>query len=119
MLQDEIDEVFAELKSPAPSKSQKSHEMCNEIIEMLSNNARRIQDRVTEIADCVKSLNSPLKFPTCKIFHVVASVFDTLKLVAQEKGISLHHVGLQDLPPIQADEGRLFSAFYNLVNKTP
>ncbi len=61
MLEDEIDEVFAELKSPAPSKSQKSHEMCNEIIEMLSNNARRIQD-------CVKGLSSPPKFPTCKIF---------------------------------------------------
>ncbi len=116
LLKDEIDEVFAEMKSPAPAKAKKSHEMCHEIIEMLSNNARRIQDRVKEIGDCVKGLSSPPKFSPCKIFHVVASVFDTLKLFAQEKGISLHHEGIQDLPPIQADEGRLFNAFYNLVN---
>ena len=116
LLKDEIDEVFAEMKSPAPVKAKKSHEMCHEIIEMLSNNARRIQDRVKEIGDCVKGLSSPPKFSSCKIFHVVASVFDTLKLFAQEKGITLHHEGIQDLPPIQADEGRLFNAFYNLVN---
>jgi signal transduction histidine kinase len=116
LLKDEIDEVFAEMKSPVPVKAQKSHDMCNEVIEMLSNNARRIQDRVKEIADCVKGLSSAPKFSPCKMTHVVASVFDTLKLFAQEKGITLHHEGIDDLPPIQADEGRLFNAFYNLVN---
>jgi signal transduction histidine kinase len=116
LLKDEIDEVFTEMKSPVPAKAQKSYEMCNEVIEMLSNNARRIQDRVKEISDCIKGLSSAPKFSSCKITHVVASVFDTLKLFAQEKGISLHHEGIEDLPPIQADEGRLFNAFYNLVN---
>ena len=116
LLKDEIDEVFAEMKSSVPVKAQKSHDMCNEVIEMLSNNARRIQDRVKEIADCVKGLSSAPKFSPCKMAHVVASVFDTSKLFAQEKGITLHHEGIQDLPPIQADEGRLFNAFYNLVN---
>jgi signal transduction histidine kinase len=48
--------------------------------------------------------------------HVVASVFDTLKLMADEKGITLHQEGMQDIPEIQADEGRLFNALYNLVN---
>jgi signal transduction histidine kinase len=116
LLKDEIDEMFAEIKSPVPAKTRKSHEMCNEVIEMLSNNARRIQDRVKEIADCVKGLSSPPKFSPCKVAHVVASVFDTLKLFAQEKGITLHHEGIEDLPSIQADERRLFNAFYNLVN---
>ena len=116
LLKDEIDEVFAEMKSPAPVKAKKSQEMCHEIIEMLSNNARRIQDRVKEIGDCVKGLSNPPKFSPCKMAHVVASVFDTLRLFAQEKGITLHHEGIGDLPPIQADEGRLFNAFYNLVN---
>ncbi len=116
LLKDEIDEVFTEMKSPVPAKAQKSHDLCNEVIEMLSNNARRIQDRVKEIADCVKGLSSAPKFSSCKMAHVVASVFDTLKLFAQEKGITLHHEGIDDLPPIQADEGRLFNAFYNLVN---
>ncbi|MDH5563868.1 MAG: HAMP domain-containing histidine kinase, partial [Nitrospirota bacterium] len=116
LLQDEIDEMFAEMKSPNPDKAKKSQEICNEVIEMLSNNARRIQDRVKEIADCVKGLSSPPKFSPCKMVHVVASVFDTLKLFAQEKEITLLQEGLDDLPPIQADEGRLFNAFYNLVN---
>jgi signal transduction histidine kinase len=46
----------------------------------------------------------------------VASVFDALKMVAQEKGITLLHEGIRELPEIQADEARLFNAFYNLVN---
>ncbi len=116
LLQDELDEMFADMKASSPGKAKKSQEICNEVIEMLGSNARRIQDRVKEIADCVKGLSTPPKFSTCKISHVVASVFDTLKLFAQEKGISLHHEGVQDLPPIEADEGRLFNAFYNLVN---
>ncbi len=116
LLQDEIDQVFAELKRSSPGQTKKSQEICNEVIQMLSNNARRIQDRVKEIADCVKGLSSPPKFSPCKMAHVVASVFDTLKLFAQEKGITLLHEGIADLPPIQADEGRLFNAFYNLVN---
>ncbi len=116
LLKDEIDEMFTEIQSQAPAKTKKSHEMCNEVIDMLSNNARRIQDRVKEIGDCVKGLSSPPKFSPCKMTHVVASVFDTLKLFAQEKCITLHHEGIEDLPLIQADEGRLFNAFYNLVN---
>jgi signal transduction histidine kinase len=83
---------------------------------MVANNAKRIQERVKEIADCVKGLTSPPRFAPCKLHHVVASVFDTLKLVAQEKGISLHHEGIVELPEMQADECRLFNAFYNLVN---
>ena len=46
----------------------------------------------------------------------MASVFDTLNLYAQEKGITLLHEGIQGLPDMQADEPRLFNAFYNLVN---
>ena len=40
----------------------------------------------------------------------------TLAYLAKEKGISLRTKGLEDLPIIQADEHRLFNAFYNLIN---
>ena len=83
---------------------------------MVASNAKRIQGRVKEIADCVKGLTSSPQFAPCKIHHVVASVFDALKMVAQEKGITLLHEGIRELPEIQADEARLFNAFYNLVN---
>jgi signal transduction histidine kinase len=116
LLKDEIDETYSGLPGLPAAKIKASQNTCHEVIQMLANNARRIQDRVKEIADCVKGLSSPPKFAPCKLFHVVASVFDTLKLMADEKGISLSHEGIQELPPIPADEGRLFNAFYNLVN---
>ncbi len=116
LLKDEINDVFSDVKNLSPSKARVSQETCHEVIEMLANNARRIQTRVKEIADCVKGLTSEPKFSPCKIFHVVVSVYDTLKLFAEEKGITLLHEGIEDLPAIQADEGRLFNAFYNLVN---
>ena len=116
ILKDEINEVFADLPKFDPNKGRASHETCLEVIEMVTNNAKRIQERVKEIADCVKGLTSPPRFAPCKLHHVVASVFDTLKLMAQEKGIALFHEGISELPEMQADESRLFNAFYNLVN---
>jgi signal transduction histidine kinase len=83
---------------------------------MVANNAKRIQERVKEIADCVKGLTSPPQFAPCKLHQVVASVFETLKLMAQEKGITLLHEGISELPEMQADASRLFNAFYNLVH---
>jgi len=44
------------------------------------------------------------------------SVFSTLDLMAKKQGVSLNCEGLDGLPPIEADEQRLFNAFYNLVN---
>ncbi|KPK25382.1 MAG: hypothetical protein AMK69_14440 [Nitrospira bacterium SG8_3] len=116
LLKDEINEVFASLPEYDPNKVRVSHETCLEVIEMVANNAKRIQERVKEIADCVKGLTSPPRFAPCKLHHVVASVFDTLKLMAQDKGITLLHEGMSELPEMQADESRLFNAFYNLVN---
>lgn len=116
LLKDEVNEVFADLPKIDPRKAKESHVMCQEVIAMLANNAKRIQERVKEIGDCVKGLTSPPKFSPCTIQHVVASVFDTLKLFAEGKGITLLHEGIQDLPEMQADEPRLFNAFYNLVN---
>jgi len=116
LLKDEINEVFASLPKLDPNKVRASRETCLEVIEMVANNAKRIQERVKEIADCVKGLTSPPRFAPCKLHHVVASVFDTLKLMAQEKGITLLHEGIAELPEMQADESRLFNAFYNLVN---
>jgi signal transduction histidine kinase len=116
LLKDEIDETYATLPHLSASKIKASQVTCHEVIQMISNNAKRIQERVKEIADCVKGLTSPPRFAPCKLADVVASVFDTLKLMADEKGINLYHENLQNIPEILADEGRLFNAFYNLVN---
>ena len=37
-------------------------------------------------------------------------------MLAQERGVAVCTEGLDLLPPIMADESRLFNAFYNLIN---
>ena len=44
------------------------------------------------------------------------SVLDALRVTAEEQGVVLQSRGLDALPILQADEQRLFNAFYNLVN---
>ena len=83
---------------------------------MVVDNARRIQDRVREIADTVKGITSPLRLTSCQVAEVVEKVFLSMKLYATEKGVSLHARGLDSLPPIHADTNRLYNALYNLIN---
>src|SRR2546430_14097370 len=64
----------------------------------------------------MKGVSSVRRFGPCRIATVVESVFKTLRLVAEEKGIVLSSEGLEVLPVIQADERRLYNAFYNLIN---
>jgi signal transduction histidine kinase len=83
---------------------------------MIVSNARRIQGRVREISDAVKGITSPPNFAPCVIANVVEAVFGTLRTYASEKGITLEAEGLDALPVIEADEHRLFNAFYNLIS---
>lgn len=111
----EINELLGRLPQ-IDETVRKSQELCNEIITMLLEDARRINDRVKEMADCVKGLSVPPQFAACSVAGVVGAVFKTLDLVAVERGIALRAEGLESLPLILADESRLYNAFYNLVN---
>lgn len=116
LLQDELSEHFTHLPELQAREAKSSQEMSNEIIDMVRNNARRIQNEMRDIADCVKGLSSPPQFSLCQLAEVVSQVIETLRFLAKEKGIALRTEGLDDLPPIQADESRLFKLFYNLIN---
>lgn len=96
--------------------AQTLQERCNDVIGMQRNGAHRIQDRMKEVADCVKGLSAPPVFAPCQVSNVVQNVLETLRLVADENGIAIKLEGLDTLPPIQADERRLYNAFYNLIN---
>jgi len=100
----------------AGSSQEETRERFTMVIGMLRNASRRIQERVKEIADCVKGMSSPPQFSPCKIASVVHSVEETLGPVAQEKRIALRNESLEDLPVILADDQRLYNAFYNLIN---
>ena len=116
LLKDELNELFARLPDRDSTRSVKSRDLCDEALDMLQEDARRISERVREVADCVKGLSSPPQFAPCQVRGVVENVFRTLDLMAKEKGISLSSEGLDGLPAIEADERRLYNAFYNLVN---
>lgn len=116
ILQEELDALFKQMPKAALQEADVSQERCNMVIGMLNNSARRIQDRVKEIADCMKNLSSPPVFASCRITSVVQAVFSDLSFLAAEKSISLRAEGLEILPALLADERRLYNAFYNLVN---
>lgn len=116
LLQDEINDLFRRLPESGRDQVEASQKLCQEIIEMVTNGAQHIQERVGEIADCVKGLSSPLHLAPCQVTNIVSSVVKMLNLVADQKRVSLHIENLDSLPPIQADERRLFNAFYNLIN---
>ncbi len=116
LLRDELNELFPILaKSDAKSECQREA-VCGELTQMIDHNARRIHDQVREIADAVKGVTSEPHFVSCQISKVIEGVKKSLHVSAKEKGIALHVEGLHQLPLIQADEKRLFTALYNLIS---
>ncbi len=116
LLEDELDEHFQHVPAVVGDKTQTTQEMYKDIIAMTRRGSGRIQERVKEIADAVKGISSQPQFAACHLEKIVGSVVEALLLYASERRISLHTQGLESLPIVQADEQRLFNAFYNLVN---
>ena len=116
LLKDELNELFEKWSIRKTPQSEKSRKLCHEVLTMVEEDVRRISDRVRELADCVKGMTSPPRFAPCQIANVVETVFKTLDLMAKKKGVTLRSQKLDGLPAIEADEQRLYNAFYNLVN---
>ncbi len=116
ILESEVKGLLADASSLSADRAKASFGLCIELIGMVRNSAKRVQDHVRDIADCVKGLSAPPEFSEGSLAPVVESVCETLQWVAAEKGISLKAHGLDALPPIMRDERRLFSALYNLVS---
>jgi len=113
IMQSELDDL---LNPSKPGTEAETRERFTMVIGMMRNSSKRIQERVKEIADCVKGASSLPTFAPCKIANVVRSLEDILGLPAQEKNIALRNEGLESLPDVMADEQRLYNAFYNLIN---
>ena len=86
-----------------------------DVLSMIRHNARCIQNRVKDITFAVKGLSSPPNYRPCQVLGVINLVIQTLRLLAEERNVTLRCETLQELPSIQADEQRLFNAFYNLI----
>jgi signal transduction histidine kinase len=111
-----LEAFFDRLPATEAGKARETRELCDQVFGMLRDNARRIQDRVKEMADCVKGLSAPPQFAPCHVPSVAHHVLETLRFLATERGIALQSEGLDSLPAILADERRLYIAIYNLVN---
>lgn len=116
LLADEINDLFEKLPELEAVRAKESHNVCNEVIEMLRNTSLRIQDRMKGIADYVAVTRAPQKFEPCQIAKVAESVVKSLRVLVEQKQLVLRMEGLDTLPPIMADENRLYSALYNLVH---
>lgn len=116
LVEDELEEIYATLPEVHTEKVEASRNFTKEALAMVVDNARRIHDRVREIADTVKGITSPLRLAPCPVADIVEGVFAALRLYATEKGVSLRVQGIDSLPLIHADTNRLFNALYNLIN---
>jgi PAS domain S-box-containing protein len=116
LLKDELDEQFPQMIKAKAKGAEISYANSLDLVKMIVTNAKRIQDRVREIADAVKGVTSPPHFAPCQIHNIVESVYETLRTYAKEKGIALNSENLETLPLLEGDERRLFNALYNLVN---
>lgn len=116
LLAEEITDLFKTLPEMESVRTQQSHHVCEEVIRMLRNSSQRIQDRMKSIADYVAVTSAPQKFESCQIDKIAVSVAKSLHLLVKQKQLALKLVGLDTLPPIMADENRIYSALYNLVH---
>jgi signal transduction histidine kinase len=116
LMHDVIKDLFGAMNDADLTRNTMNKKICDESVEIAQNGIRRLHERVKEMADCVKGLSSPPNFLPCRLEAVVHEVFQTLLILAKEKQITLRTERLESLPTIQADERRLYNAFYNLVN---
>ncbi len=113
LLQNGIDEMYGISQQ---EQTRAARDQCYQVIEIIRSSSRRLQERVHQIAECVKGMDSEPRFAPCRLSSVVEEVLNTLGVLAAQSNIMLRTEGLEDLPPIIADERRLYNAVYNLVN---
>src|SRR5262245_18308888 len=116
LLKGEAAELFGGMECSELSVKKRHKELLYEAGELIQNGIRRLHSQVQEIADCVKGLSSPPNFAPCNAGQVILEVFETLKVLAREKQVTLQTEGLESLPEFHADERRLYNAFYNLIH---
>ena len=116
LLSDELKDLFKKLPELEAVRAAESHHLCDEVIGMLRNASKRIQESMKEIADYVAIARAPRRFEPCRIAKVVESVDKSLRVLLAQKELVLRLEGLETVPSIVADENKLYSALYNLVH---
>ncbi len=116
LLAEEIDDLFKKFPRMEPSRAEQSNLACEEVIRMFRDTSRRIQDRMKAIADYAAMTRTPQRFEACRIAKIADNVLKSLRILAQQRQITIRLEGLDELPVVVGDEARLYSMLYNLVN---
>ena len=112
----EIDDLFKNLPKMETGLAEQSHLACDEVIALLQNTSKRIQDRMKAIADYAVLTRVPQKFEPCRMQKIAESVVKSLRSLAEQRRVSLNIEGIHSFPAIMGDDARLHSLLYNLVN---
>lgn len=86
-----------------------------EAIEMIIDGCIATQERVREIADCVKGIIAKPMFEYVDANDVIEKAIKPLKLVGDKRQITVKHEPGQ-IPKTMIDQKQLYNAAYNLVN---
>ncbi len=116
LLENQLSKLFESLPNTKKGLTAQSRVLCDQLLNMTRSASTLLQDRMKEIADCVKGLSAPPRFAECRLSDVMESVERTLGVIAEDRGVTLQVQALTGLPQIEADERRLFNCFYNLVS---
>lgn len=76
----------------------------------------RVQDRVREIADCVKGIVAEPHFELTDVRKIVSSVLRPLSMAARKADVGLAAESGDGEPETLIDRKQLYNAIYNLVN---
>lgn len=87
-----------------------------EAVEMILDGSTATQERVREIADCVKGIIATPKFELLDVFEVIDKVVKPLKVVGDKNGVAVLTDTVGEVPPTMIDQKQLYNAIYNLVN---
>lgn len=85
-------------------------------VGMLLSGSAQVQDRVREIADCVKGIVAEPTFEWQDVSGIAARVYQPLSMVADKGGVTLGLDAPDDLPPAPVDQKQIYNMIYNLVN---
>lgn len=115
-LREELVEIFQRLPYQEAIHRQTALATCQESLDMIDRNAKRLQMKAKDLVDCLMGRCSAKEYKPCSLKHITQETLDTLSFPVKKKNVAIELKGLEELPLIQADERKLFSVIYNLLN---
>lgn len=116
VLEGRVDSLYTRMSPSDQAQSNDDLEAVKAVTRMLRLSSQRIEQQLRDIANCVKGLTTPPDFGPCRVAAIVEEVLATLRVSADEYGVTLGARTVDALPEIEADPHRLFNALYNLVS---